>query len=79
MSAPRIHIGELSIRVPGLSPAAARALGQRVADTIAAGVANGTELRHSTSALRIQVNRPNGAQPERLAGEIANAVLRSLR
>jgi hypothetical protein len=79
MSAERIHIGELRIRVPGLSQAAARALGERVAKDVAAGLAAGGELRQSLGGVRIQVAMPRETGTGQLSGEIARAILRSLR
>jgi hypothetical protein len=79
MGADRIHIGELRIRVPGLSQAGARALGERVAKDVAAGLAANGQPGRSLAGVRIQVAMPHGTAAGQLSGEIARAILRSLR
>jgi hypothetical protein len=78
MGAERVHIGELKIRVPGLSRPAARELGRQVASEIAAGLQPGRHIP-DVSAVRIRVAMPAGTAPEQLSTAIARAILASLR
>jgi hypothetical protein len=72
----RVHIGELRIRVPGLTASAARMLGERIAAEMAAGLPTG-QLAQPLSAINIRM--PAGASEAQLPREIAQAILRSLR
>ena len=78
MGAERIHIGELRIRLPGLSQSAARELGRQVAAEIAAGLPPGAPMGH-LGAVHIRVTMPTGAAPHQMPAAIALAILRSLR
>lgn len=78
MGAERVHIGELKLRVPGISAPAARELGKQVASEIAAALQPGTRLPKS-GAVRIRVTVPAGISTEQMSAGIAHAILRSLR
>jgi len=73
-----VHIGELRIRVPGLTASAARMLGERIAAEMAAGVPAG-QLAQPLTAINIRYRMPAGASEAQLPREIALAILRSLR
>jgi hypothetical protein len=78
MGAERVHIGELKIRVPGLSQSAARELGRQVEAEIAAGLPPGRAIRH-LGAVHIRVTMPAGAALDEMPAAIARAILGSLR
>jgi hypothetical protein len=78
MGAERVHIGELKLRVPGISRLAARELGRQVASEIAAALQPGTRIS-DVGAVRIRVAMPAGTSPEQMPARIARAILRSLR
>ncbi len=78
MGAERVHIGELKIRVPGVSQPAARELGRQVASEIAAGLPPGSHIP-DLGAVRIRVAIPAGTAPEQMSAAIARAILGSLR
>jgi hypothetical protein len=73
-----VRIEELLLRVPGGRAADARRLGEDVARRVAEALpADGREERLGALELRVRV--PFGAAQDRLAGEIARAILAGLR
>jgi hypothetical protein len=76
--AERVHIGELRVRASGLTPAAARSLGERITAELAAGMGAAKPGR-TLSSIRIRTLIPAGASQSQLPAEIARAILRSLR
>lgn len=78
MNRPTVRIGSIDIRVPGLSPAAARSLANDVAARVASGVADGATKDRSIDVMRIRV--PASAnRPGTLADTIATRILEALR
>jgi hypothetical protein len=78
MGAERVHIGELRLRVPGVSVPAARELGRQVAAEIAAALPPGSQTP-DLGAVRIRITMPPGASPEQMPARIARAILGGLR
>ncbi|MEP6714017.1 MAG: hypothetical protein ABJC09_00495 [Terriglobia bacterium] len=78
MNRPAVRIGSIDIRVPGLSPAAARTLANDVAARVASGVADGPTRARSIDAVRIRVPASANRQAN-LADTIAMRILEALR
>ncbi|HEX4274631.1 MAG TPA: hypothetical protein VHZ74_04720 [Bryobacteraceae bacterium] len=69
----------MRIRVPGLSRTAAGELGQKIANEVAAGLAAGAGAAKSVGAVHIRLRPQASARLSETPGEIARAILRSLR
>ena len=73
-----VRIGQLRLRVPGLSVEQARQFGQEVARHVAEGLpAEGPEAR--LGAARVRVQAAAGVPRDRLARDVARRILESLR
>jgi hypothetical protein len=73
-----VRIGELSLRIPGLSAGEGRALGAEVMRRVAERLP-GKGASRSLSALDIKVKIPEGTPRHRLAETVADAILRGLK
>ena len=73
-ASPHIEIGELSLRVSGMGPEAARAFGERVGRTVAERLAAGG-VSTDLGALRLRLTMtPSHMTAERVADAIVRAV-----
>jgi len=73
-----IRIGQLWLRIPGLSVAQAKRLGEEVARRVALGVTNDGRTEH-LGAIELRISVPAGASESMLAERIAEQVLGQLR
>ena len=72
-----VRIGEMSVRIPGLSAGEGRAFGVDVLRRVAERLASGGAPR-SLGALDIKVRIPEGTPRHRLAETVADAICRGL-
>ncbi len=73
-----VRIDELHLRVPGLSAEEARRLGEEVAWRMADALPVEGRVEH-LGALDLRLTVPSGTPRDRLAEEIARAILQKLR
>jgi hypothetical protein len=72
-----IRIGELRLRIPGLSPLQARALAENISHRIADGLTEqGAKGRFGLLELRVPV--PRGSSPDRIEAAVAKSILQGL-
>ena len=78
MSAESIHIDELRLRIPGLTEAEARRLGEEIARRVAEELpAHGSLRRLSLVDMRLSI--PAGVSKDQLAARIADEILNRLQ
>ncbi len=77
MGAERLHIESLNLRVPGLTAEEGRRLGEEVARRLGDGVPERAMPLH-LGALDLRLTLPRGLPRDRLAEEIAIAILERL-
>lgn len=77
MEADRVVIDELVLRLPGVTPDAARALAADVAQRIGRGLAE-AQPHTSLGRLELRVAPPPSLTPDRLAEWLAARILRSV-
>lgn len=73
-----VHIGELQMRVPGLSAGEGRAFGREVMRRVAQRLPAGGQNR-ALAAMDLKVRIPAGTPRHRLAETVADAILKGLR
>jgi hypothetical protein len=72
-----VHIGQLSLRIPGDNAES----GHRIADGIARDLAQGLPagMQRRLGALSVRVQVPAGATEAEISGAVAEAIVRALR
>jgi type IV pilus biogenesis protein CpaD/CtpE len=78
MSDETVRIGQLRLRIPGVSAAQAKRLGQEIVRRVALGVTTEGRAEH-LGAIELRISMPAGASESMLAERIAEEVLRQLR
>ncbi|HET6611390.1 MAG TPA: hypothetical protein VFG83_05355 [Kofleriaceae bacterium] len=73
-----VHIDELVLRIPGVSAAFARDLGERVARIIASRLATTTTPVADLSAIDLKLHMAPGTSTELMAEKLATAILARL-
>jgi hypothetical protein len=74
-----VKIGDLRIRVPGLSLHDARQLGQLIANRAGASLPEGGQRSASLGEVRVRVAAPAGSNRDSLVGLVAKAIAEALR
>jgi hypothetical protein len=78
MSADRVYIHELRLRMPGASPAEGRALGEAVAQQLTEALPHAT-LARTVGGLTLRVTAEVDSAPDVVATRIVAAIVKGLR
>jgi len=79
MSAARVQIDELRLRVPGLAREQAQRLGEIVAERLARHTLAGNQKGRVIPSRKIRLHSNAGSSVEQMASEIAGTIGRSIR